>query len=190
VRDGADADVGEVALRLEGLVEGDDLFCDFLGRAEGEWAGGRCEGLELGTSRGRPAALPADPVHHVEVRGDEGSLGLPARVCEERVRVDCDARLADLAGFRPGLPVEIDERLEAGCLAADDRERQRQAEAGRPHDGLGTAADRDPDGKSILGGSWPNDRVLERRAMLPCQVTRSSSRIASSSSSFSVNSSS
>src|SRR3954469_8651479 len=49
VRDGADADVGEVALGLEGLVKRDDLLGDLLGRAECERARWSCECLELGT---------------------------------------------------------------------------------------------------------------------------------------------
>jgi hypothetical protein len=124
VGDRADADVGEVPLGPEGLVERDDLLGDLLRGAECQRAGRSCECVELGTSGGRPAALPADSVHHVQVRRGECCVGLFPRVCDEGVRVDGDARLARLAGLRPGVPVEIDERLEAGCLAADDRQGQ------------------------------------------------------------------
>ena len=54
--DGADADVGEIPLRVEELVEGDDLGGDFFGRAERERPGWRGECFVVGPAGGRPAA--------------------------------------------------------------------------------------------------------------------------------------
>src|SRR5205823_11804952 len=130
VGDGADADVREVALRPEELVEGDDLRGYLLRRAERERARRSGERFVLGLPGRWPAALPADPVHHPEVGRGEAPVCLPARRRDEGVSVDRDLWFALVACLVPDLPVEVDERLETGGLAADDRERQRQAEPG------------------------------------------------------------
>src|SRR5205085_8618720 len=151
----------------EEFVEGDDLRGDLLRRAERERARRGDERFVLRLAGGRPAALPADPVHHPGVGRGEAPVCLPARRRDEGVSVDRDLWLALMARLVPDLPVEVDERLETGGPAADDRERQRQAEPGGANDRFGAAADRDPDGQRVLYRSRPDDRVLERRPMLP-----------------------
>src|SRR5205807_6439818 len=130
VRDGADADVREVALRPEEFVEGDDLRGYLLRRAERKRARRGDERFVLRLAGGRPAALPADPVHHPEVGRGEAPVCLPARRRDEGVSVDRDLWLALVARLLPDLPLEVDERLETCVTSADYRECLRPADTG------------------------------------------------------------
>ena len=69
-------------------------------------------------------------------------------------------------GVVPGLgrrtPVQRDERRKALGLAADDGQRERQAEPARAHHRLRRAAGRDPDRQRVLHGPRPHARILQR----------------------------
>ena len=78
----------------------------------------------------------------------------------------------------------FDERRKALRHAADDGERHRQTERAGANRRLRIAADRDPD-RDLVRRARIDALVVQRRAVRPCQVTRSLSRIFSSSSSFS-----
>ena len=60
--------------------------------------------------------------------------------------------------------IEVGERHEAGRRSADDRQRERQVVAGRPHHRLRTAADADPGRQPALFDRRVDTGDVERRA--------------------------
>src|SRR5207237_8220935 len=80
--------------------------------------------------------------------------------------VACTAVLR-VSGSVPGAPpdvaVEVDERPEAPCLAADDRDHQRETEETRAGEGRRRAADAEPDRQRILQRSRVDALSGERR---------------------------
>ncbi len=77
--------------------------------------------------------------------------------------------VASLAGSWPaapgGLAVEIEQRRETRRFAADDGERQRQAERAGAGNGLRRAADGDPDRQLLLVRARIDAAVVDRRAV-------------------------
>ena len=119
--------------------------------------------VELRARHRRPAALAPDLVHHDLVRGERLVGRRPASVsamkpCE--LMLSAGRRVAVLLG---GAAVQLGERREALGLAADDRERHRQAERARAHDRLRRAADGDPDRQRVLQRPRVDALAVERR---------------------------
>ena len=84
--------------------------------------------------------------------------------------VDSDLELVGRdAGAATRLAIKFRERCEARRLAADDRNRQRQAERAGARDRLRRAAGRDPDGQRLLQRARIDALAIERRpvAALP-----------------------
>ena len=77
------------------------------------------------------------------------------------------------------LAIEIDERFEPLRVAADDRERERQAIARGADDGLGTAADADPGAQGAVLDRWINDLSLQGRTRRSARRTAPDMRCAS-----------
>src|SRR5918997_1066255 len=162
----ADADLGHKALVAEELVLEEDLLDDLLGAPNEELAARRPPRLELGAAHRRPAALAADPVHHLGV-GWEVLVARPLRrLGHVGVRVDADRQPPQVvAGLAGGLAVEPGERREALGLAADDRDRQRQAEHRGADHRLRRPADGYPDRQRVLDRARVDAGIVERRAV-------------------------
>ena len=80
--------------------------------------------------------------------------------------IDADQELVGRdAGAAASLPVEFGQRRKARRLAADDRNRQRQAERAGARDRLRRAAGGDPDRQGLLQRARIDTLALERRAM-------------------------
>src|SRR5918998_2290286 len=166
VRQRADADLGYKALVAEELVLEEDLLHDLLGAPDEERAARRAPRLELGAAHRRPAALAADPVHHLG--GGWGVLVARLLRClgHVGVRVDADRELLGVvAGLARGLAVEPGEGREALGLAADDRDRQRQAKHRGADHRLRRPADGDPDRQRVLDRARVDAGIVERRAV-------------------------
>jgi len=166
VRHGAHAHLADVAGVTEQLVLIEDLLGHLLWRTGGDRATGRAQRLVVGTFGRRPAALAADPVHHLEVGGGEGGVGGGCALADERMGVDRHPQARRIVSrLCTGAAVELHERREPLRLTADDRDRQRKAEQpGSRHRRRG-AADRDPHGQGVLERPRPHTRVLQRRAV-------------------------
>ena len=167
-----------VALVAEQLVLEEDLLGDLLGAADEVRAAQRraTRRTARGVSGGQPRSRPMR-AHHVGVRAGTIVGGLLRVVGDVAVRVDADRQLGSWPAAADRLAVEIDERREALGLAADDRQRHRQAEHAGADDRLRVAADGDPDRQRVLHRARVD--ALRRRAPArcrPCQVTTSRSR--------------
>src|SRR5580704_19474096 len=107
-----------------------------------------------GAARGR--------VVRTEERVDCGFGG----VGEEAMAIDPDQQLLGRdAGAAARLAVELGQRPKSRRLAADDRDRQGQAERAGARDRLRRAAGRDPDRQRPLQRARIDALALERRAM-------------------------
>ena len=161
---GADADLRQIPVVAEQLVLPQQLLDDLLGGADGQRAARRAQGVVLVAPGGRPTALAADPVHHRQVGLGEGAVRVGLGCADEGVGVNRDAgagRVVTCRGER--LAVQVNERRKPFRAAADDRDRERQAETAGAHNGLRRPTDGDPHRKRILHGARPHDRVLQRR---------------------------
>lgn len=150
---------------VEKLLLEQDLV-DHLLRAPGHQVAAQVKpGIELGARQRRPAALAPDPAHHGGVRREEGVGGGFRIVGDEAVRIDADLQgIGSVPGAPAGLAIEIDQRRESLRLAANDGERQRQAEGAGARHGLRRAADRDPDGQLTLGAGIDAE-IVDGRAV-------------------------
>ena len=121
--------------------------------------------IELRARQRRPAALAADAAHDLGVRLEERRDRRFRGVGEEAVAVDPDEQLVGRdAGAAARLAIELGQRREARGFAADDRDRERQAERAA-RDRLRRAAGRDPDGQGLLQRARIDALAVERRAM-------------------------
>ena len=193
VRQRADAELQQEAVVAEDLVLEEDLLGDLA--AGCRRSSRRAASREASNCGGSSAASRA--------RGRSGpsssrSAGKRRRRPPASVSAmkPCELMLSGAGGSWPaccgGAAVQLGERREALGQAADDRERHRQPEragADRP-----TAACRRPRPRPAADPAPAAGRrrelVERRRGARPPSVTRSDSRSASSSSSFSANSSS
>ena len=110
----------------------------------------------------RPAALAADAVHHRGVRRIRLVRRGLRRLGDEAVGVDAHRgpRVAHLLG---GAAVDLGDRGEALRHAADDRQREREAERAGADRRLRAAADRDPDRERVLHRAGVHGQVVDRR---------------------------
>jgi hypothetical protein len=161
VRNRANADLRHKALVAEKLVLEEDLLRDLLRASDQECAVRRAPRLELLAAHRCPATLAADPVHHSGV----GRVELVA--CSLRclghigVRVYADRQPRRVvAGLARGLAVEPGEGREVFGLAADDRDRQRQAEQRGADYRRWRPADRNPDRQWVLYRAWIDASVV------------------------------
>ena len=113
-----------------------------VGRPDHQMAARTAALIKLRPRQRRPAALASDAAHHLGVRPEERVDGGFGRVGEEAVAVDADGegvrRLARAAG---GLAVELGERRKPRRFAADDRDREREAERAGARDHCGVPPD-------------------------------------------------
>ena len=89
-----------------------------------------------------------------------------AAACDVSAMKPCELMLSArrrVAVLLRGAAVQLGERREALRLAADDRERHRQAERAGAHDRLRRAADRDPHGQRVLQRARVHALAVERR---------------------------
>ena len=128
-----------------------DLLCHFLRFAEEPRALRRELRIELSPRHRCPAALLADVRHHAGEAGVEILGGLLRRVGHVAERVHPDLQLVRRE-TRPStrFAVKIDEGTEAVCLAADDRDHQREPEQASANERLWGPADADPDREALL----------------------------------------
>ncbi len=164
VRQRADAELDQEALVAEDLVLEEDLLDHLLGTADEARAVEVERRVELRARHRRPPALAPDLVHDRLERGERLVGGRLRRVGDEAVRVDAQRRRR-VAVLLRGAAVQLGERREALRLAADDRERHRQAERAGAHDRLRRAADRDPHGQRVLQRARVDALAVERRAV-------------------------
>ena len=162
----------------EDLVLEEDLLGHLLRAAdEVRAAQGRAPASNCGAGHRRPAALAADPVHHRREGGEGVVGGGLRRLGDEAVRVDAERRPRRGRPRAAARRWSSAKRREALRLAADDRERHRQAEragARRP-----TAACRRRRPRPAAGPGPAAGRRRGRRSARrwrPDQVTRSRSR--------------
>ncbi len=148
----------EVALVAEELVLEQDLLRHLLRAPGGQRSARRAQRHVLLRRHRRPATLAADPAHHGHVVRRE----VVPVVAHEGMRVDGHRQVV-VAGLGRRPAVELDQRHEALGLAADDRQRQRQAERAGAHHGGRRAADRDPHRQRVLDRARVHAGVIQRR---------------------------
>ena len=87
-------------------------------------------------------------------------------LADEPDAVQADLELVwRMAGAAAGLAVEVDQRAEAGGLAADDRDHERQPEGSGADERLRCSADADPDRERVLQRSGEDALAGERWAV-------------------------
>ena len=147
----ADRHLHEIAVVAKDLVLSEDFGDRLVRRSDHQMSARAAALIELRARQGRPAALAADAAHHLGIgREERVDRGL-GRVGEEAVAVDADLELVGRdAGAAARLAIEFRERPESRGLAADDRNRQRQAERAGARDRLRRAAGGDPDRQRLL----------------------------------------
>ena len=114
-----------------------------------------------------PAALAADPVHHLGLRSVEIVCGLVAGLRDEAMHVEAGGKPGGImAGAPRRLAVKLEQRRKAGRLAADDGQRQRQPQRAGPHHRLRRAADGDPDRQLVLIRARIDAAIVDRRTQI------------------------
>ncbi|EGE58611.1 hypothetical protein RHECNPAF_2940051 [Rhizobium etli CNPAF512] len=148
---------------------------DGLRTADQKGAARAAHRLELGARRRQPAPFPAGLRHHLLPARKEGIPRSVIRIADEAHCVHTDLLFCRrMAGCRPGVSIEIDERPETFEMAADDGDHQRQAECAGAGEGFGRSADTKPDGQPILMRTRINPFAIERwaEAALPFDMRR------------------
>ena len=166
----ADRHLHEVAVVAKDLVVSEDLGDGLVRRSDHQMSALPTALIELRPRQGRPATLAPNAAHHFGIRAEERFDRGFGRIGEEAMAVDSDLELVGRnACATTRLTVKFRERCEARRLAADDRNRQRQAERAGARDRLRRAAGRDPDGQRLLQRARIDTLAIERRpvAALP-----------------------
>jgi hypothetical protein len=162
----ADRHLHEIALVMENLVLSEDFGDGLVRRSDHQMSALAPTLIELRARQGRPAALAADAAHYLGVRTEERVDCGFGGVGEEAMTVDADQELVGGdAGAATGLAIELRQWRKARGLAADDRNRQRQAERAGAGDRLRRAAGRDPDRQGLLQRARIDALPVERLAM-------------------------
>jgi len=153
------------AVEAEGVSDVGDLACHVVGGAHEQRTALGTQGGELVSGHGAPASLAADAAHGCRIRRIEVGDCLFVGFGYVPVGVDRH-RLRFVAALFQGAVVEIDQRLEAGRLAADDGDGQGEAEKACADYGFGAAAYCDPDRQRPVLGARVDHRVGQRGSEL------------------------
>ena len=162
----ADGHLHQITLAAERVVQSEDFRYRLVGRPDDQMAARTATLIELRPRERRPAALAPDAAHRVGIGREKGLDRGLCRVRQETVAIDSEGESVRRgAGATGGLAVERRQRRKARRLAADDRERERQAERAGASDRLRRAAGGDPDRQRPLKRARVDALTVERRPM-------------------------
>src|SRR5689334_12410610 len=120
------SDAGDAA---QGFAVPQDLLCHLAWTTDEHRAVGAQLSVERTPGHGTPAALLRNVLHRACEAGIEIVCSLLLARCDVAGRVQADLEpLERVPSFLAGLPVHVDERTEAPCLSADNRDHQRKAQ--------------------------------------------------------------